>query len=751
MSTIISSTATSSTKTKTSGKIASIPDRFHQMLQEVWGFSELRDAQGQAVAAALAGRDALVVMPTGGGKSLCYQSPAVYRGGCTIVISPLIALMKDQVDSLHQVGVPAARWDSNASSHEKRELIEQLRQQRIRLFFASPERAIQEDFALLFKGNKVPMIAIDEAHCVSQWGHDFRPEYRQLAQLRERFPDASVMALTATATERVREDILQQLKLRSPSISVSSFDRPNLTYRILPQDNVLAQCKEIIDRHRTSSGQSAGGIIYCMRRIDVDELAASLSREGYSVAAYHAGLTPEQRHRSQDAFVKEKVQVVVATVAFGMGIDRSNVRFVIHASVPKSMEHYQQETGRAGRDGLRAECTLLYSTKDVISMRKLLIKSASENNAPGQWIDSQLEQLEQLVGFCKLPVCRHRRIVEYFGQNYSTDSCGACDVCLGDLDVVADSKIIAQKILSCVHRMGERFGTNAIIDVLLGSNGRDVLRRGHESLSTFGILKGHTRGELKDWIEQMIHAKLLRVVLDGNYPLLKLGPESKSVLFGNHTPKLIRTTGASARDSIKPLARFLYDGTLLDGLLQWRQEAADREKIAPYLLLSDTVLAEIAARRPSQIDRLTAVAGMGAKQIAQHGQALVDLVQSHCTLKSVPMDQPLRFPSSPVRDSYGARFKQRKSLQQIATELNVVESTVTKYLVEHILDGTVKDILPWVSESESQRVLEAANKVGYGRLTPIYEECNAQIDYNKIKITLAFHPASAPALVPKES
>lgn len=745
MSTTISAAADSSLKS------AAIPERFFQMLQEVWGFSELRDSQGQAVEAALSGRDALVVMPTGGGKSLCYQSPAVYRGGCTIVISPLIALMKDQVDSLHQVGVPAARWDSNASVQEKRELLEQLRQQKIRLFFASPERALQDDFASLFKGNKVPMIAIDEAHCVSQWGHDFRPEYRQLSQLRKHFPEASVMALTATATQKVRDDILQQLQLRGPSISVSSFDRPNLTYRILPQVDVLAQCKEIIDRHKSSSGHSAGGIIYCMRRLDVDQLADSLSQAGYSVVPYHAGLTSQQRHQAQDAFVKEKVQVVVATVAFGMGIDRSNVRFVIHASVPKSMEHYQQETGRAGRDGLRAECTLLFSNRDVNSMRKLLNNSADQSSASKDWLESQLNQLELMVGFCKLPICRHRNIVEYFGQSYSTENCGACDVCLGDLDVVTESKVIAQKVLSCVHRMGERFGTNSIIDVLLGSNSRDVLRRGHESLSTFGILKGHTRVELKDWIEQMIHAKLLMVVQDGNYPLLKLGSQAKSVLFGNHIPKLIRTNGASAQESIKPLARFLYDTTLLERLLEWRQETADQEKVAPYVLLSDTVLAEIAARRPSKIDRLSGVAGMGAKQIAQHGQAIIGLVESHCSLKSIPMDQPLQFPSSPVRDSYGVRFKERKSLEQIASELHVVESTVTKYLVEHILEGSVKDVSAWVSESEIQRVIAAANKVGYGRLIPIYEACNSQIDYNKIKIALAFQPALGPSGQPKGS
>jgi ATP-dependent DNA helicase RecQ len=719
-----------------------IPARFFQMLQEVWGFSELRQAQVQAIQAALEDRDALVVMPTGGGKSLCYQAPAVFRGGCTIVISPLIALMKDQVDGLRQVGVPAARWESNMSNQEKRALANELRQQKIRVFFASPERALQKDFAELFEGNHVRMIAIDEAHCVSQWGHDFRPEYRQLLELRKHFPKASVMALTATATERVRRDILDQLQLRSPQVSVSSFDRPNLTYRVIPQVEVLTQCKEIIDRHRSTSGQAAGGIIYCLRRADVDQLAEALQACGYSVVGYHAGLSPEQRMQAQDAFINEKVQVVVATVAFGMGIDRSNVRFVIHASVPKSMEHYQQETGRAGRDGLNAECVMLFTMRDVVSLKKILINSAKENNAPEAWLESQTQQLEDMVRFCKTPACRHRKIVEYFGQHYPTDNCGACDVCLGEIDVVKDSKVIAQKILSCVHRMGERFGTNAIIDVLLGSNSRDIQRRGHESLSTFGILKEHTRNELRDWIDQMILAKLLKITMDSNYSLLQLGPEAKSVLFGTHNPVLLRTVISQTQESAKPLARFAYDQALLERLLEWRQETADREKVAPYLLMSDGVLAELAARRPSKIDRLTAVNGLGAKQIGLHGDQLVGLIESYCTFKSVPMDQPLRFPTSSVRESYGARLKQRQSLEQIASAMNVAVSTVTKYLVEYILEGAIEDVSTWVSDLEVQQVHQAAERLGSGQLTPIFEACNSQIPYHKIRIAMAMRPAS---------
>lgn len=482
-----------------------------------------------------------------------------------------------------------------------------------------------------------------------------------------------------------------------------------------------------------------------MRRVDVDQLTIALKDAGYSVVPYHAGLTYQQRQQAQEAFVNQKVQVVVATVAFGMGIDRSNVRFVIHASVPKSMEHYQQETGRAGRDGLNAECTMLFSTRDVNAMRNLIKNSAQENNAPKTWVDAQMVQLDEIATFCRLPVCRHRRIVEYFGQVYSSEKCGACDVCLGEIDIIKDSKVISQKILSCVHRMGERFGTNAIVDVLVGSNSGEIQRRGHESLSTFGILKGHKRAVVRDWIEQLTIAGILQVTRDSNYPVLKLGPHAKEVLFGSLVPVLVRTVESSLKDSTKSIARFAYDETLLERLIEWRNELADKQKIAPYVLMSDGVLAELAARRPSAIDRLTAVTGLGSIQIAQHGPAIVGLIESYCSFKSVPMDQPLRFPSSILRDSYGARFKQHRSLQQIASDLNVSESTVTKYLVEYILDGSITDVSPWITEAELQRVYQAAEKFGSSLLAPIFEACESQISYNKIRIAMAFRPLHTPA------
>lgn len=738
---------------------AAIPTRFTQMLQEVWGFSELRHSQHQAILAALNGNDALVVMPTGGGKSLCYQAPAVYRGGLTIVISPLIALMKDQVDSLHQLGIPAARWDSTSSPTEKRQIIADLRNQKIRLLFASPERALQKDFHELFLGNQVHTIAIDEAHCVSQWGHDFRPEYRRLATLREHFPNASMMALTATATTHVQKDIIDQLQLKNPTVSINSFDRPNLTYRIIPQGDVVKQCQTIIDRHSSKQNPNpsnnssnnpsttlthpptVGGIIYCLKRSDVDDLAAALASLGYRAVGYHAGLTYEERQKAQDAFMKEQVDVVVATIAFGMGIDRSNVRYVIHTAIPKSMESYQQETGRAGRDGLKSECVLLFSMRDVHSMRSIIKKSSADNNAPESWLNTQMKLLDSFVSFCKTPCCRHRSISEYFGQNYPLDNCNACDLCLGEIDVVENAKILAQKILSCVHHMGERFGIQAICDVLAGSNSAEIKNRNHQALSTFGILKEYSRKEIRNWIEQLIGLGALNSFGDP-YPVLKLGPKAKGILFGNVNPPLARLAGPINDAPDKSLARFLYDQALFDRLRTWRHETALKSQVAPSVLFSDRVLAELAAIRPSKIDSLRSITGIGEQQLRNHGTEIINVIQSYCDFRNVSMDQPFRFPNSPQRIRYAQLFQNKKSLAQIAAFANISEGTVANYLADAILANEIRDVSPWLSHDTYSQICSAAAKVGTERLKPIYDELQEKIPYSLIHIALAYQKAN---------
>ncbi len=606
-------------------------------LEKHWGIRSLRPLQEPAIRAVLEGRDSLVVLPTGGGKSLCYQAPAVVRDGVTIVVSPLISLMKDQVDGLRESGVAAVRLDSSISLEERLTAARDIRQGTVRLVFVSPERLIQSDLWELFEDVRVNAVAIDEAHCISQWGHDFRPEYRQLHLLKEMFSGASIHAYTATATERVRRDILEQLDLVDPEVLVGNFDRPNLTYRVVPRrGDLLKQVQEVLARHK-----GEGGIVYCISRNEVNTLTSQLAGAGIKAMAYHAGLSSAERTATQDAFLDEACDVVVATVAFGMGIDRSNVRFVLHSGMPKSLEHYQQETGRAGRDGLEAECVLLHSGQDFFTWKGLMERAARESQSDQMHLDGSLQHLSEMWRYCRSPVCRHKALVNYFGQEYEQESCGACDHCLGETISLADADMVAQKIVSCVARMKGSYGINHLVSVLRGDNNARVKERGHDQLSTHGLLKDSDANDIRDWVYQLIgQGALSQVEIESSFgrpiPVVRLNQISMHVMKGERSIRLLqpvrgkKSTKGAAAACLKGDDGWLnVDRDLFEDLRSLRKEIADRIGMPPYIVFHDATLREFARLRPSTLEAMRQISGVGDAKLRNFGEQFRDRIADY--------------------------------------------------------------------------------------------------------------------------
>ena len=731
----------------------SAPSRSFDDLKAVvarhWGFTSLRPLQEEAMRAVLDGRDSLVVLPTGGGKSLCYQAPAVLRGGVTVVVSPLIALMKDQVDGLRANGVAAAQIDSSLSDSDRFAAELDLRQGDVRLLFVSPERLVSSDFYRKLQQVDVHAFAIDEAHCISHWGHDFRPEYRQLARLREFFPGASVHAYTATATEQVRRDIGAQLALRDPVTLVGDFDRPNLTYRVLPRHDLLKQVCEVLDRH-----DGEGGIIYALRRRDVDDLAASLKKRGVKVAAYHAGMTSDQRQEAQEAFTRERCDVVVATVAFGMGIDRSNVRFVLHVAMPKSLEHYQQETGRAGRDGLEAECVLLHSGADYLSLKSILEKSAAEAGADPSFLPNALRHLEDIDRYARGAVCRHRALVEYFGQTYAAESCAACDLCLGDTEEVAGAPVVAQKILSCVARVRESFGINHVVSVLRGEESDNVRRRGHDKLTTFGLLKGESKADVRDWVYQLLGQKVLMQAGD-EYPLLKLNEASWEVMRGQRPVRLVRLVRRKKgeRPEKSAAAEVSWEGVdpgLFQALRELRRLVAQERQEKPYIVFTDAVLRELARVRPTTPERMRQISGVGDVKLRDFAGRFLPFIIEHCREHGLTTDVTARpavaaAPRARPADRLPARgqaafdlFRKGVSVAEVMRQLNYARSTTVQYLDEYIRSERPASITTWLPEDVIRRVTAAVRQVGGERLKPIFLALGEQVPYDDIRLVVAF-------------
>ncbi len=601
-----------------------------KVLKKYWGYEDFLPLQKEAMACAGSGRDSIVVLPTGGGKSLCFQAPAVAMPGLAVVVSPLISLMKDQIDALTECGVSAGRLDSTVSDQQRDSVFERIHNKTLKLLYVAPERIMSGGFVDFLRKIELSMIAIDEAHCVSMWGHDFRPEYRQLGLLKEALGGVAIHAYTATATDQVRADIAVQLKLRDPEILVGSFDRPNLVYKVRRRGTIVKQVCQVLDRYRGESG-----IIYCIRRKDVDGMCVKLKAKGYRVAPYHAGLDPERRKKNQESFITEKVDTIVATVAFGMGIDKSNVRYVIHAGMPKSLEHYQQESGRAGRDGLEAECCLFHSGGDYGTWKSIL------QNSEAAGIEVSMAKLNGIYSYCTALTCRHRMLVSYFGQELEGDGCGACDVCLGELDCIEDSLVTSQKILSCIVRLECRFGGDYTAAVLTGSKDARILQNGHDNLSTYGLLSDFTKRIVRDWTEQLIGQGYAEKT--GEYSVLNVTEKGRLVLKGLETPKLGKP--AKKRDTRHPRASKAekqswegVDRELFEELRQSRRVIADTKKVPAFVVFGDAALRDMARKRPSTSAGFLHVSGVGEQKNKQYGPQFLTAIKEYCQKHSVEMD-----------------------------------------------------------------------------------------------------------------
>ena len=594
-------------------------------LKKYWGYGSFLPLQEETISSILAGRDTLTMLATGGGKSLCFQLPALLKEGLAVVISPLISLMKDQVDSLKDMGIAAAVLNSSLAPEEQGRVVDRVLKGRVKLLYISPERLQQERTRQLLQSVPLSFFVIDEAHCISHWGHDFREDYRNLEIIKETFRPVSVHAFTATATEEVQRDILEQLRLENPQKHIGRVDRPNLTYRVRPRTQILSQVTDLLKKHADEPG-----IIYCLRRDDVDTLSARLNEAGFKNLPYHAGMDDENRRLHQDQFAGEEVDVMVATIAFGMGIDRSNIRFVIHTAMPKSIEHYHQETGRAGRDGLPASCYLFYGGSDYLTWKSLLEDSPHK--------EVMLDKLQRLYHFCSQPHCRHKVLANYFGQDYERASCEACDYCLHELELVEDPLVIGQKILSCVYRVhqvsGIGFGAGHIATVLKGNRNDQVETWGHHGLSTFGLMADESVPFIRYMIEQLIgQGYLLR---EGEFSTLSLTDSARKILRGELTPVLVKPLVAAKKKDIIQRGRRKkeeewaeIDPDLFQVIRRKRMELARTQGVPAFVIFGDKSLRDMARIRPTTREAFSSVYGVGDYKLGAYADAFIEVIKKY--------------------------------------------------------------------------------------------------------------------------
>lgn len=711
-------------------------ERLLHALKHYFGYDSFRLEQEHVIETVLAGKDVLGIMPTGGGKSICYQLPALMLPGITIVVSPLIALMKDQVDSLLANGIEAAYLNSSLSTTEQRNVITSALNGHIKILYLAPERLNAQTFNLI-QQMKPSLFAIDEAHCISQWGHDFRPEYLQLSSLKKQFPGIPVIALTASADQLTQNDILDKLALNQPQVFISSFNRPNIYYYVNPKKKALAHIIEYLKKHKDNSG-----IIYALSRKSTEDLARRIAEFGFKTAYYHAGMDPKERGMVQEAFQKDEVQVIVATIAFGMGIDKSNVRFVIHYDVPKNIEGYYQETGRAGRDGGQSDAILFYSVADIIKLKGFI---EIENN-PQQTAVAE-KKLRQMQDFCENESCRRQYLLRYFGED-APPYCGSCDYCMSNLDE-KDATEDAQKLLSAIARTGERFGAGYIIDFLRGSASEKIYEQ-HKSLKTYGIGK-HLKKDAWQWmIKQLLNSHML-VKTDDQFTTLKLNETSWKILKGELQVKLL----ARKLQEVETAEVTEYDNELLKQLKRVRLGFAEAENVPAYNIVTDTSLVEMATYLPLSYNDLKRISGFGDYKVGKYGASFLKVIQGYCHENKVETRIHFKENKRPSRSTSGGTkekadrsdtrqvtymlYRQGMNVEEIASARGLSTNTIEGHLGAFVADGTL-EATQLVSQTKLDEISNAIRQSGQTFATkPIKDLLGDEYSYGDIKIALEYY------------
>src|SRR5437016_5170053 len=697
------------------------------LLKQYFGFTSFRPLQEEIIRDALAGKDSFALLPTGGGKSLCFQLPAMARPGLTIVISPLIALMKDQVDSLQASGVPATFLNSSLAPGESRPRLRGLHNGEYRLLYVAPERLMLSGFLSDLKQWRVNLLAVDEAHCISEWGHDFRPEYRQLADLRQHLPVVPMMALTATATGRVRQDIVNLLKLREPNCYVASFNRPNLTYRVLAKNKPYEQ---VLDFLRARPRES--GIVYCQARKTAESVAERLNEDGVKAKPYHAGLTGPERTKHQELFLRDEVRVICATIAFGMGINKPNVRYVIHYDLPKNIEGYYQETGRAGRDGLPSDCVLLFSAGDVIKQTQFIDEKAS---AQEQKIARA--QLQQMVHYAESSECRRVTLLRYFGEKWPEQNCGGCDNCLAPRETF-DGTLAAQKFLSCVYRVHEKngfgFGLNHIVDILMGADTENVRKWHHHEISTYGVGKEMKRAEWQAIGRELIRLGYLRQGSE-RFTVLELTTEGRAALA--QRKKITLTKPTVVPEPMKHRAGEIpCDEALFERLRILRRALADEHDVPAYIIFSDVALREMANKYPVTEAEFGRISGVGKQKLREFAQAFLAEIVDHLRANPQQVFADSFTAPPPAKRTLGAsvretlrRFRAGATVEQIARTRGFVANTIYGHLAEAVEAGEKLELDKVITPEQERLIAAAFAQVTLGGLKDIKELLGDKVNY----------------------